>query len=375
MTHPMNFKTVYSTETNVSKAVAQIKEQLKGFEARMILFFASSHYHPESISGEMHAAFRQTTVFGCSTSGEITSGQMLDNSLVAMAFSDKVIGDLHVAVATSIQEDAAAVSKTFTSFEKHFNRSMNDLAPDQYVGLVLTDGMSGCEENINDQIGNLTNVTFIGGSAGDDLRFQRTYVYAHGKAHTNAALLVLLKPLVKFGFLKTQSFQPTDKMLKVTKLNEARREIIEFDHQPATVAYAQALGVPVGELPDHLFKNPLGLMFDEQNPFVRSPMRTENDSILFYCSMKQDMELTLLQSTDIVSDTAQALDKARKEMGGISAIINFNCILRTLDLKQQDLTQQYGQLFKDVPTVGLSTYGENYIGFINQTATMLLFKE
>ena len=64
----------------------------------------------------------------------------------------------------------------------------------------------------------------------------------------------------------------------------------------------------------------------------------------------------------------------QKELGGISGIINFNCILRTLELGQKGLTEDYGKLFEVAPTVGFSTYGEQYIGHINQTATMLVFR-
>ena len=292
-----------------------------------------------------------------------------------MAFSSRVMGQVHVSVATRLSQDPLAVQKASASLAESTGLALQALDAQQYVGLLLTDGMSGAEEKVNDQLGDLTNVTFIGGSAGDDLKFQSTYLYANGEAYSDAALLVLLEPRVKFSFLKTQSFRATHKVLTVTKLNEAQREIIEFNQQPARVAYAEALGVPVAKLSEHLFKNPLGLMFDEQTPFVRSPRTLEQDSVLFYCGMKQGMELRLLESTDIVADTALALQQAKQELGTISAIINFNCILRTLDLKQQDKTQAYGALFKDVPTVGLSTYGENYIGFINQTATMLLFSQ
>lgn len=86
------------------------------------------------------------------------------------------------------------------------------------------------------------------------------------------------------------------------------------------------------------------------------------------------MELDVLQSTDIVRDTKQALDAKRREMGGLSGILNFNCILRTLELESRGQAEAYGRLFSEVPTVGFSTYGEEYLGHINQTATMLVLR-
>jgi len=50
------------------------------------------------------------------------------------------------------------------------------------------------------------------------------------------------------------------------------------------------------------------------------------------------------------------------------------CILRTLELESKGITEAYGKLFTDIPTIGFSTYGEEYIGHINQTSTMLVFK-
>ena len=35
---------------------------------------------------------------------------------------------------------------------------------------------------------------------------------------------------------------------------------------------------------------------------------------------------------------------------------------------------EYGEIFKDVPTIGFSTYGEQFIGHMNQTSAMLVFK-
>jgi hypothetical protein len=70
-------------ETSV-EAVEEIKSAFKDFKPKMFLFFASSKYAPESISSEMKAAFPGSSVIGCSTSGEIVSGEMLKGSVVAM---------------------------------------------------------------------------------------------------------------------------------------------------------------------------------------------------------------------------------------------------------------------------------------------------
>jgi hypothetical protein len=371
----MNYKSINTQKNSVPEAVAELKSQLKDFNPGLILFFASSSYPAQEISKAMKGGFSQADVIGCSTSGEIASGKMFDNGISGLAFSKNAIADLKIEVCCNICSDKNPVSCAFDSFEKHFGKSMADLDPSKYIGIVLIDGISGQEEVINDKIGNLTNINFIGGSAGDDLKFRNTYVYHNGEVYTEAALLAVLKPTGKFSILKTQSFKSTGKVLKVTRTNEKNREIIELNGKPAVKAYAEALNVPEEKLSDHLFKNPLGLMFSETEPFVRSPRVIEKDSVLFYCSVKEGMELNLLNSTDIIKDTAKALEEKKKELGGISAIVNFNCILRTLDLKQQNRTQEYADLFKSVPTAGFSTYGESYIGHINQTATMLVFKD
>jgi hypothetical protein len=266
----------------------------------------------------------------------------------------------------------SAIEQAFKGFSAHFGEPAGAMNPGRYVGLLLIDGLAGAEEGFMENLGDLTDVNFIGGSAGDDLKFSATHVYAGGKSYTNAAVLALLKPQTGFSFIKTQSFRNLGKVLQVTKADEAERKVLQFNGIPAAQAYAEALGVPVGQAHDRFMRNPVGLIV-EGEPYVRSPQQIKDDAMLFYCGVKEGMELSLLESADIISDTRDALDRTAKQLGGISAVINFNCILRTLDLQQQNLSANYGQLFADIPTVGFSTYGEQYIGHINQTATMLAF--
>jgi len=365
----MKIKTAYSIKTDLHDVVADIKAQLEDFDTKLIVFFASSAFPPAEIAERMEAAFPTAETFGCSTAGEIVTGKMLTKSVAAMAFNSQAVKNSKVEVLEDLNKESL---RAFNSFQRHFGKPMAELDPNKYVGIILIDGLSGKEELVMDRIGDLTNVTFIGGSAGDDLKFTNTYVYANGKSYTNAAVLVILEPGVEFSFVKTQSFCELQQKLVVTKANEFKREVLEFNNKPAAVAYAEAVGTPVADAPNHFMHHPVGLVF-EGEPFVRSPQQVKGDNMVFYCSIKEGMELSLLESTDIIASTKQALENARKEPGGISGIVNFNCILRTLELGQKKQAEDYGKLFEAEPTVGFSTYGEQYIGHINQTATMLVF--
>jgi len=368
----MNIQSVYSEKGNIDEAVAEIKKQLQGFDTRMLIFFASSSYDPVQISKAIDDAFNQAQTFGCTTAGEITSGKMLKNSLVAMAFNAAAIADMKIEMVENVQANCD-ITGAFASFEQHFQTPMADLDFSQYVGIILVDGLSGCEERIMDRIGDKTNIIFIGGSAGDDLKFTQTHVFANGKAYTDAAILAVIKPAAGYDIIKTQSFIALDKQLVPTKVNVEAREIIEFNNLPAVQAYSEALGISVEDAENYFMSNPVGLLAGDEI-YVRSPQRIDGTNMIFYCNILEGMDVSILESTDIVSDTKQALADKVKELGKISGLIDFHCILRTLELEQKGQTADYGLIFKDIPAVGFSTYGEEFVGHINQTSTILVFK-
>ncbi len=368
----MNIKTAFSVKETAEQSVNEIAKQFEMFDTELVLFFASTKYAPETVSTLMQNAFPMSQVFGCSTAGEIVSGKMLENSIVAMAFNGQAVKDAKIEVIENLK-DENSVKMAFESLGSYFKEPVAEMDPSKYVGIILIDGLSGAEEGLMETIGDLTNVTIIGGSAGDDLKFTSTSVYANGKSFSNAAVLAMIKPGVEFSFIKTQSFRDLGKSLEVTKANEEQREVVEFNGKPAAVAYAEALGTTVEEAPKHFMHNPVGL-FIEDEPYVRSPQQIKGSSMLFYCSVMEGMELSLLEGTDVIGDTRTAVQEAKSELGNISGLINFNCILRTLELRQNGLDQVYGELFSEIPTIGFSSYGEEYIGHINQTATMLVFK-
>jgi hypothetical protein len=277
--------------------------------------------------------------------------------------------------AVAVVEDLAGrldVAGAFSKFEGQLGAPVSSLAIDQYVGIVLADGLSGAEEALMEKLGDRSDIFFVGGSAGDDLNFKRTHVMAEGRAFTNAAVLLLLELKHGFDIVKTQSFGTTGKRLLATKVDPAHRLVLEFDHQPAIEAYAHALGVSPQEAPGLFMRHPLGLMADG-DPYVRSPQQVHEGGMVFYCQIKEGMELEVLEATDIVAHTDRAIQARKASSDPIAGIIDFQCILRTLQLREEKRCDQYGAIFAGIPTAGFSTYGEAYLGHMNQTSTILVF--
>ncbi len=365
----MSIKTAYSTKQNIQEAVKEIGQEFKDFPTRVVIYFASSIYPPEDLASSMGKEFPVPLLFGCSTAGEMITGKMLKNSLVAMALGEEIIGDAAVEVVENLP-DIKQVEKAFDSFSRYYSKPVSQMDPEEYVGIILIDGLSMAEEIVMDRIGDLTNLLFVGGSAADDLKFQQTHVYCGGKAYTNAAVLALLKPAVKFDIIKTQSFAVLEHKLTASRVKPEEREVLEFNGIPAVEAYSSALSVSPAEAGNYLMPNPVGLLV-EQEVFVRGPLHLKGNSMVFACQILEGMDVHLLKATDILEDTRRVVEEKKQEMNGLSGLIEFNCAFRTLVLEGNNQAGEYGEIFSHVPTIGFSTYGEEYIGHINHTSTML----
>lgn len=365
-------KTAKSHAALPQAAVAELRDQLGADPLSLIVYFHSTSYDAQALASAVQAEFKDVQTLGCSTSGELVSGAMLDNAVVAMGFPVSLVPNAYLGLVGQLSADPKAAAEVLLA--DVFGQAGTTPATidiTRYAGLVLIDGLSGAEENLVSRIGELTDMSVVGGSAGDDLKFKQTFVAVNGVAQSNAAAFAILEVPAGFSVIKTQSFDCTDKVLTATKVDAGTREVLEFNGCPAVAAYCAAVGATSPEDGAGKFmSNPVGLVDAAGNPYVRSPMQFHDSAMKFYCGVNEGADLVLLESKDIVEDTRKDLE-ATLAAQPVAALLNFHCILRTLELKARGQTDAYGQLFAAVPMVGFSTYGEVYIGHINQTSTML----
>ncbi|WP_024285127.1 FIST signal transduction protein [Cellulomonas sp. KRMCY2] len=359
----------------VASIVTTLRAELAGRPASVVLYFASADYSPTDLAGPLTAAFEGASVIGCSTAGEFTDHASGTHGVTAVALPAGIAGR-HAAALGHLGNDAAAgTSEALRTIETELGTPLRDLDPETWVGFVLIDGMHGAEEVVNEQIGNaapLLNV--VGGSAGDDLAFERTWVAVGDQVSWQGVAFVIAEVLVPFEVVKTCSFTPTGTVLRITKADVATRTVWEFDGRPALDVYAESLGLATTAVDASAFlEHPVGLMVDGV-PFIRSPQQiVEGGGIRFYCQILEGMDVELMQGGDLVADTAAAVSAARESLGTASGAVYFNCILRRLELDALDQTEPFVDALGGIPSAGFHTYGETWLGHINQTLTGVVF--
>jgi hypothetical protein len=359
----------------VATLVRDLTHGLAGQTPATVLWFASSTYDPTDLAGPLADAFPGATVLGASTAGEFTDATLSQQGVTALALPSGVVRRCAAALAGLDGDAAAGTAAAVAAVESTLGVPLRSLDPARHLGIVLVDGLHGDEEIVNEALGNAAPLLdVVGGSAGDDLAFDRTWVAVGADVSWNGVALLVAELAVPFRVLKTCSFTSTGRTLTVTAADVETRTVLEFDGRPAVVAYADAVGVDVAALDDTVFMaSPVGLMVDG-SPFIRSPQQVIGDGVRFYCQILEGMEVEVMRGGDLVGDTAAALDAALHDLGGrASAVLAFNCVLRRLEIEARGLGEPFRATFRDLPTAGFHTYGESWLGHMNQTLTGVVF--
>lgn len=344
--------------------------------ASTVMYFASSQYDPRELAGPLSARFPGACVIGCSTSGEFTDEQTGTGTVTAIALPQGMLLRSYAALGELSDNPSAGTDAAIAAVEAELGSSLRGLDPARYLGFVLIDGMHGAEELVNERIGNAAPVLdFVGGSAGDDLAFQSTWVAVGDQISHQGVAILVAEAGVPFHVVKTCSFTPSGAVLRITDADVETRTVRKFDGRPAVEAYAQALGLEPDQVDASAFMaHPVGLLIDGE-PWIRSPqMVTPDGGIRFYAQILEGMEVEVMNAGDLVSETRIAIDEARSELGGrATGAVMFNCILRRLEMDAKQTSKPFLEVFSGIPLAGFHTYGETWLGHMNQTLTGVVF--
>jgi hypothetical protein len=371
----VDMKSAHTRQSDAVAAAAELAAQLSDSAPRLIVFFSSHKHDGAKLSAELKKTFPAAQVVGCTTAGEFSQNQFGVNGVSALGLGSGVVKRCAAAVARTDSNAGQGVKQAMAALSKQLGQDVRELDPKKHVGVVLVDGMKMREEAVNEALGNgAPLLSFVGGSAGDNLDFKETRVFVNGEVSPDGAALAVLEVAVPFTVLKSCSFESTGKVFKVTKADESTRTVYELNGKPVVQVYAEAVGLSPEKLDQAFMDHPVGLLIDGQ-PWIRSPQRVMPDGGLrFYCQIREGMDIHVMRSTDLVKDSRAALAAAATQLGGrVRGGLAFNCILRRLEIDAKKLDGPFYESFRNMEIAGFHTYGESWLGHINQTLTALLF--
>ncbi len=373
----LSVKRGFSEEKDEQKAVREFRSQIQQPDISGIIFFASSKYDPEKLGEAMRGTF-DVPIIGCTTSGEITPSGYCEGSLTGVSiagdkfkmhtFPIKPLRNLNTEQLVRIGEETEAI---VTEAKKKDDAT-------KAFALLLIDGLSVMEETVAANLYQaLKGIPIIGGSAGDDVAFEKTYVYTEGEFVSNAAVVALCNTSVQFETFKTQHFAPTDKKLVITEADPKNRTVKEINGKPAAREYASLVGLEIDELKPKIFsKYPVMLKIGGEY-FVRSIQKVNEDGgLTFYCAIDNGLVLTLSKGMDIVENLESCFNNLAKRISDPQLIIGCECILRRLEVLEKELTPEVDRQMKRYSVVGFHTYGEQFNSVhVNQTFTGIALGE
>lgn len=372
MSDKRSIRTGHSCAETAAAAVAEFEVQVRQPDMALVLFFCSSTYDLAALAAAMNERFAGIPVVGCTTAGEIGPAGYRGRSLSGMSFP--------AGACTAVAGGIDGLQSFEIGRGRHFAQGLlgrlEQLAPTADVrnsfGLLLIDGLSMREEPVTHALQDgLGSIRMIGGSAGDDLKFERTWVFHDGAFHSDSAALVLVTTEFPFRILKTQHFVSDGERLVVTEVDAARRVVREINGLPAIEEYGRIVGVPAEELmPSHFAAWPVVVMIDGTD-FVRAIQHANPDgSLTFYCAIDEGVVLRVAHGRDLLGRLEDTLNELRADLGEMQAMLVCDCILRNLEATRDGSKEAVGELFRRNNAVGFATYGEQFGGVhVNQTLT------
>jgi hypothetical protein len=355
-------------------------------EADLVFVFgASAAFKDGRALADVRRAHPSAYVCGCSTSGEIAGGHVLDDSVVATAIKFD---------STTVRAADVSIDGPAESFAAGQHLASSVPHENLVHAFVLSDGLA---VNGSELVKGLTsalptNVAVTGGLAGDGARFTETFVCANGEASSKRIVLVAFYgEHLRVGFGSMGGWDPFGPERRITK--SKGNVLYELDGRSALDLYKEYLGEHAKGLPASGLLFPLALRAESAavgDSVVRTILAVDEaaQSMTFAGDMPEGALARLMRANfdRLVDGASGAARTCRQKLSDDAELaILISCVGRKLVLKQRIEEEVEGVidvLGKRASTTGFYSYGEispltpeARCALHNQTMTITTFAE
>ncbi len=177
-----------SVQTDAYRAGAEVGERLRSIRPEVVILFSSIHYahdFPGLFEGLRDGLdLEHVLFFGGTGDGIYETARVADQGISALALNSE--GRVRWAVAV----EPGVIADSYTAARRCGERAQTTLGGTPDFAFVMADGKAD-GSRLTAGFRSAFTSPFIGGLAGDDRTFARTYVFADGQAHYDAAAVLL----------------------------------------------------------------------------------------------------------------------------------------------------------------------------------------
>jgi hypothetical protein len=371
-TRPSFIRVATSHAGDPVDAVREVSAGVDSADTCFILAFVPGEQDMALVARTLAEELEGIPVFGCSSAGQITDRGYESDVLLLLIFPKQHFRCSSLLLSPLLPLSTTQIAAQAQSHERKFRRT----AGWKRLGLIFADGLSQQEDLLVSTLETvLGDLPVFGGSAGDQLRFEETFVLHNGEAHRNAAVLLFLETNLPFSGIGFDHFLPAGAQIVITDADPDARKVFEINGAPAAREYARLVGCDVLDLSPMVFaENPLLVQLNNTH-YVRAISDADaNGALSFMAAIDDGLIMTLGEGQEIIETLQTGLDIRDDSGARPDFILGFDCVLRKLEIEQKQLEQAVSDILRRERVFGFNTFGEQHCGVhMNQTFVGVAF--
>ncbi|MEX2570953.1 MAG: FIST N-terminal domain-containing protein [Gemmatimonadota bacterium] len=359
-----------------------VLEQLGGEQPHALIVFASPGQDHRALLKALRGTCGRAALVGCTSAGEFTNQAAGTGMTCVVALHAPEMGFTAI-MGRGLREDRArAASQLAAGFRGDSHPEFQHRS-----ALILTDALAGFADDLVERLTIQTGgvYRFFGGGAGDDARFEKTFVFCDEEVATDAVVGLEILSHGPVGVGVQHGWSPGHERMRVTEA--AGMTVTSLNAAPAAEAF-EAHALATGQKLDRqapipfFLHNVLGVE-SVDGYRLRVPLAVEPDgSVNCAADVPQGAGVCIMATTPAAAAdaAATATRSALEQLEGRDPAVAlvFDCVATRLRLGEgfaQELNAVQREL-GDLPFAGCNTYGQiahaagQFSGFHNCTAVV-----
>lgn len=347
-----------------------VKKATQGLKTPAAILFMTPYNMAEEVTKLLWEAYPNVPSIG-TIGTKLVNGEVEENNVAVLAFFE----DAKVSCGVITE-----ISKCPVAYTGEIQKKLSEVSAGR-EDTVCIEYCTGSEEKLVTTFNSCLaqrGISLMGGTAFGAPEGKPPVVAYNGRVYQDACVYAFVKNLTgKVKVYKENIYKKNERKPHfATKVDVARKALIELDGKPAANVYCGELGITRDKIEDNVLINPIGRAVGEQ-VFISSIMTAEsNGTLLNFKRINKNDCIYILSLGDYKEIERKMRERIKSDMRKISLIVSVDCGHRRLLYNKEGYMKTYAKDMASLgPHIGVIGGGEQYNNqHVNQTMVCAVFE-